>query len=45
MYSPDDLRQVTLDDPHTWLVASARYFQELGWMSRCLRKLSPPTCN
>jgi hypothetical protein len=36
MYSPDDLRQVTLDDPHTWLVASARYFQELGFYTEHL---------
>jgi hypothetical protein len=36
MYSPDDLRQVALDDPNTWLVASARYFQELGFYTEHL---------
>jgi hypothetical protein len=31
MHSPDDLRQLALDDPRTWLIASARYFQGLGF--------------
>jgi hypothetical protein len=28
---PEDLRQLALDDPRRWLLASARYFQGLGF--------------
>jgi hypothetical protein len=36
IHSPDDLRQLALDDPRTWLIASARYFQGLGFYMQYL---------
>jgi hypothetical protein len=31
IHSPDDLRKLALEDPRTWLITSARYFQGLGF--------------